>query len=111
MDWRAQGSGKDGSADVRAFQRAIEGGGLRPGESLLLRSAIAESVLRYDGNGNPALEKSRQRGRIDVLAAAVLAVGAGGRRVEGMTFFHEEELSGVDAGVDDYQTEGVMVLL
>lgn len=79
MDWRAQGAGKDGSADVRAFQRAIEGGSLRPGESLLLRSAVAGSALRYDANGNPALEKARQRGRVDALASAVLAVGAGSR--------------------------------
>lgn len=59
--WRAQGTGKDGSADVRAFQRAVEAGELRPGESLLLRSAVAESMLRFDGNGNPALEKGRAR--------------------------------------------------
>ena len=57
MVWRAQGSGKDGSEDIRAFQRAVEGGTLRPGESLLLRSAIAESMLRYDANQNPALHK------------------------------------------------------
>ena len=79
MEWRAQGSGKDGSADVRAFQRAVHGATLRPGESLLLESAIAESALRYDANGNPALEKGRQKGRIDALSAAVLAVGAGER--------------------------------
>ena len=34
MDWRAQGSGKDGSEDIRHFQRAVEGETLRPGESL-----------------------------------------------------------------------------
>lgn len=91
MEWRAQGAGKDGSADVRAFQRAIEGGALRPGESLLLRSAVAESVLRFDGNGNPALEKGRQKGRIDALASAVLAVGLGSRATSDTDeewFFH-----------------------
>ena len=30
-------------------------------------------------NGNPSLNKGRQRGRIDVLSAAVLAIGAGSR--------------------------------
>ena len=77
MTWRAQGSGKDGSADVRAFQKAVVSRSLRPGENLLLESAIAESLLRYDGNGNPSLDKSRKKGRIDALSAAILAVGAG----------------------------------
>ena len=79
VEWRAQGTGADGSADVRAFQKSIEGKSLRPGESLLLSSAIAESVLRFDGNGNPALDKRRKAGRIDCLSAAVLAVGMGAR--------------------------------
>ena len=79
VEFRAQGSGKDGSADVRAFQRAVHGGRLRPGECLLLESAISESAIRYDANGNPSLEKGRQKGRIDALSAAVLAVGAGER--------------------------------
>ena len=79
MEWRAQGAGKDGSADVRAFQRAVLSRSLRPGENLLLASAIADSIIRYDGNGNPALDKARRKGRIDALSAAVLAVGAGER--------------------------------
>jgi len=98
LEWRAQGSGKDGSADVRAFQRAVEAGELRPGESILLRSAVAESVLRFDENNNPALHKGRARGRIDALSAAVIAVGLGSRRqVEGFTF-HEAE-----ADLDDIE--------
>ena len=51
MEWRAVGSGAHGSADVRAFQKSVEGGTLRPGDSLILESAIAESQIRYDGNG------------------------------------------------------------
>ena len=78
VEWRAQGSGKDGSADIRHFQRAVVGGTLRPGDSLLLRSAIAESALKHP-DGNPSLEKARQKGRIDSLSAAVLAVGLGAR--------------------------------
>ena len=46
-------------------------------------SAITESRLRYDGNGNPALDKGRQKGRIDALSAAVLAVGLGSRHYDG----------------------------
>ena len=79
VEWRAQGAGRDGSADIRSFQRAVHSGRLRPGESLLLESAISESALDYDSNGNPRLAKQRQKGRIDALAAAVLAVGAGER--------------------------------
>ena len=79
IEWRAQGSGKDGSADVRAFQRSIESGDLRPGRSLALAAAIRESEVRFDNNGNPSLQKGRARGRIDALSAAVLAIGAGSR--------------------------------
>ena len=91
VEWRAQGSGKDGSADVRAFQRSIESGDLRPGRSLGLAAAIRESEIRWDLNGNPALQKGRARGRIDVLSAAVLAIGAGERAAvpdAEVSFFH-----------------------
>ena len=37
--------------------------------------AISKSTVRRDGNGNPALDKSTSRGRIDVLSAAVIAAG------------------------------------
>ena len=79
VDWRAMGIGPDGSYDIRAFQRAVLERRLFPGSSLLLESAIADSALRLDGNGNPALERGRSRGRIDALASSVLAVGLGER--------------------------------
>ena len=79
MDWRAQGSGKDGSADVRAFQRAVIAGTLRPGDSLLMLSAINAAIVRRDGNGNPSLDKKFSREWIDPLSAAILAVGLGER--------------------------------
>ena len=77
MEWRGQGAGgvADGSADVRAFQRLVLAGKLKSPESLLMASAIKESSVRYDGSGNPALEKARSRGRIDALSAAVIAAG------------------------------------
>ena len=73
------GSGPDGSAAVRAFQRAILTRTVRTAPNLSLASAIKESTLRRDGNGNPAVDSARSRGRIDVLSAAVLAIGAAAR--------------------------------
>ena len=70
------GAGPDGSAAVRAFQRAILTQTIRLRANLSLASAIKESTLRRNGNGNPAVDRARSQGRIDVLSAAVLAVGA-----------------------------------
>ena len=70
------GLGPDGSAAVRAFQRVVLTGALALRPNLSLASAIKESTLRRDANGNPAIDAARSRGRIDVLSAAVLAVGA-----------------------------------
>ena len=72
---RRVGLGKDGSRDVRCFQRLVTTGKLRMIENLSMVSAIANSTLRRDENGNPALSKSRSRGRIDVLSAAIIAAG------------------------------------
>ena len=75
--WRGTGASAvaDGSHDIRAFQRLVLGGKLRMAESMLMASAIRESELRYDGAGNPALDKARRKARIDVLQAAVIAAG------------------------------------
>ena len=62
------------------FRTRIDSKRLRPGDGLLLPSAISQSILRYDGNGNPALDKGKSLGRIDALSASVLAVGIGSRR-------------------------------
>lgn len=78
--WRGTGAGAtaDGSADVRAFQRAVLEGRLRLAAGHgLMALAIAESEIRHDVAGNPALAKGRHRGRIDALQAAVIAVGLG----------------------------------
>ena len=77
MDWRGTGTHKfaQGSQDVRAAQRAIMDKRVKSLDLLTLRSAIRESELRGEGAGNPALEKSRQRGRIDALQALVIAAG------------------------------------
>ena len=77
IQWRGTGahSHADGSHDVRAAQRLIMSCRLKTRESLVMRSAIANSSVRYDGAGNPALEKARQRGRIDALSAVVISCG------------------------------------
>ena len=70
------GAGPDGSAAVRAFQRVVLTKELRLTSNLSLSSAIKESTLRRGGTGMPAIDAARSQGRIDVLSAAVLAVGA-----------------------------------
>ena len=69
------GAGPDGSAAVRAFQRVVLTKALRLAPNLSLASAIKESTLRRGGTGMPAVDRARSCGRIDVLSAAVLAVG------------------------------------
>ena len=77
MMWRGQGAAAvaDGSHDVRSFQKRVLSRRLAAAPSLLMASAIAESSIRYDATGNPALEKGRARARIDALSAAVIAAG------------------------------------
>ena len=78
--WRGVGASQsgDGSHDVRAFQRAVVSGHLWvvQGRSVL-SAAVAESALRYDGNGNPGLDKASGNRRIDALQSSVIACGIG----------------------------------
>ena len=75
--WRGTGASKtaDGSHDVRAFQRRVLSGNLSVRSNLLMRKAISDSALRFDGAGNPALAKHKSTGRIDLLSASVIAAG------------------------------------
>ena len=76
--WRGTGAGKtaDGSADLRAFQKGVLDGWLRPARgAALMVAAIEQSEVRRDASGNPALSKSRQRSRIDALQAGIIAAG------------------------------------
>ncbi len=75
IDFRRVGAGKDGGRDVRAFQRLVQTGRLAMPENLSLATAIAKSTIRRDANGNPGLDKSTSRARIDVLSAAIIACG------------------------------------
>ena len=79
MEWRGQGAAAtaDGSHDVRALQRLILSGRLAVPVSLAFRHAVRESIIRRDPSGNPALDKRRFRGRIDLMSAAVIASGLG----------------------------------
>lgn len=76
---RRVGRGVDGGEDVRAFQNEVAEGYLSCEPCLALDSAIAEAVIHRDSNGNAALHKARAKGRIDVLQAAIIAVGMGRR--------------------------------
>ena len=75
--WRGTGASStaDGSHDVRAFQRAVIGKRIRHSRSVLMASAIKCSRLRVDVAGNPALEKSKSKSRIDAAQASVIATG------------------------------------
>ena len=75
IEFRRVGSGKDGGADVRAFQRLVHQRKLAMAENLSLVTAITKSTLRRDGNGNPAIDRAKATGRIDVLSATVIAAG------------------------------------
>ena len=74
-EFRRVGAGKDGGADVRAFQRLVLTRKLKMKPSISLSTAIANSTIRRDENGNPGLDKSKSKGRIDLLSAAVIGVG------------------------------------
>ena len=74
-EFRRVGAGKDGGRDVRAFQRLVLTAKLRMRHSLSLATAIGNSAIHRDTNGNPGLDKAKSRGRIDVLSAAVIAAG------------------------------------
>ena len=65
----------DGSHDVRAFQRAVLKREFSVRRSLILTSAISESMIDRDPRGNPALSKRKANARIDALSAAVIAAG------------------------------------
>ena len=75
IQFRRVGAGKDGGADVRAFQRLTMQNRLAMADNLSLATAIAKSTLRRDANGNPGLDRATSRGRIDVLSAVVIAAG------------------------------------
>ena len=93
MVWRGQGASAvaDGSHDVRAFNVGVLTGKIRMIDNLLLTFAIAQSSIRRDPVGNPALAKWRRKSRIDVLSAAVIAAGLSKRKATSFTFEGAED--------------------
>ncbi len=77
--WRGMGF-KDGGEDIERFKRAAFDGKVKARPSLLLRSAFADAVCLRDPANNAKLAKARSTGRIDPVAASVLAVAEGARR-------------------------------
>ena len=79
IDPRRVGQGESGKEDVEAFQSEVLTEHLSTNFNLALEHAISKAIVGRDRNGNPALDKKEQKGRIDVLQAAILAVGMGQR--------------------------------
>ena len=76
--WRGGGARavQDAQHDIRAFQRAVEGGELKTAPNVLFASAIAHATLLRDGTGDPTgIKQSTRRRRIDQVSAAVIACG------------------------------------
>ena len=73
--FRRVGAGKDGGRDVRALQRLVLNQKLQLRENLALATAVSNSAIHRDGNGNPGLDKANSKGRIDLLSALVIAAG------------------------------------
>lgn len=78
--WRGFGW-KDGASDIEGFRRVVLDRRVAAPRSLLLRNALADSVVMLDPAGNPKLAKGRALGRIDAAAATILAVAEGERRM------------------------------
>ena len=69
---------REGAFDIRSFQRrAINGPLFIARGKLLLTTVFRFAVLSRDTKGNPALDKSNERRRIDPISALVIACGIG----------------------------------
>ena len=75
VDFRRVGAGKDGGKDVRAFQRLVHQKKFAMLDNLSVVTAISKATVRRDANGNPGLERSGDRSRIDVASAFIIAAG------------------------------------
>jgi phage terminase large subunit-like protein len=76
--WRGFGW-KDGSEDIERTRRAVFEGQVRTVPSLLLRSAFSDAITLVDPAGNHKLAAGRSTGRVDPVAATVVAVAQGQR--------------------------------
>lgn len=78
VTWRGFGF-RDGAADVEGFRRMAYDRRIAAPRSLLLRHALADSIVVLDPAANAKLAKGRSAGRIDAAAATILAVAEGER--------------------------------
>ena len=79
IQWRGFGW-KDGAEDVERAKRMILDGKVKSAPSLLLRSGFRDAVVVRDPAGNAKLAKGRSLGKIDSVAASILAIAEGARR-------------------------------
>ncbi|WP_417587400.1 terminase large subunit domain-containing protein [Pararhodobacter oceanensis] len=70
---------KDSAEDVERLRRAVFEGQVKSVPSLLLRSAFADAITLVDPAGSHKLAKGRSLGRVDAVAATVVAVAQGQR--------------------------------
>jgi len=82
--FRGQGF-RDGGQDVEGFRKAVFDGVVQTRPSLLMRSAAADALVVIDDAQNAKLTKLRSLGRIDAVAASILAVAEGQRRIAAPT--------------------------
>ena len=75
VEYIGQGRGADGTRFTMAFQRCVLSKTLKAKESLMLSLAISQSVLQFDSNSNPCLNKTNTKSRIDALSATVIVSG------------------------------------
>ena len=75
MDWRRTGAGLHGHEDVRYFQKSVLNGSIVSAPSVLMVEAIKGSVVKFDEQRNPSIDKRKGNSRVDALSSAVLAVG------------------------------------
>ncbi|MBG0802119.1 terminase [Methylocystis sp. H4A] len=76
--WRGFGF-LDGNTDLSLFKRKVLDGEVKAEPSLLLRSGFSDAVVLRDPAANMKLAKGRSLGRIDAVAATIIAVGEGAR--------------------------------
>lgn len=76
--WRGMGW-RDGAEDVRRFQRAVYDHRIAAEKSILMRAALSDCVVALDESGNGKISKARSTGRIDPVAATVLAIAEASR--------------------------------
>ena len=75
--WRGTGASAtaDGSHDIRSFQTAILERRIVMRPTLMFAAGLSCATLRTDASGNPALAKFAHNSRIDLISAAVIAIG------------------------------------